>query len=84
MVYAQYPIICSIFLEIGSDSQFNWISEQYENIFTENVGKMKMILNRFKRNMKKRENIKNLKLKSHETFTGPLYAVQYSIVNGIG
>ena len=60
------------------------ITIKYENIFTDNVEKMKMILNRFKRNMEKRENIKNLKSKSHETFTGPLFPVQCSIVNGIG
>ena len=30
VVYAQYPIICSIFMEIGSDWQFKWISEQYD------------------------------------------------------
>ena len=59
------------------------ITINYENIFTDNIEKMKMILERFKQNMEKRENIQNLKLKSHET-SGPLFPVQCSIVNGIG
>ena len=59
------------------------ITINYENIFEDNVEKMKMILQRFKQNMEKRENIQNLKLKSHET-SGPLFSVQCSIVNGIG
>ena len=60
------------------------ITMKYENIFKENVEEMKIVLKRFKQNMKKREEIQNLKQKSHETFTGPLFPVQCSIVNGIG
>ena len=60
------------------------IITKYENIFKENVENMKIILKRFKQNMEKREEIQNLKQKSHETFTGPLFPVQCSIVNGIG
>ena len=60
------------------------ITTQYENIFKENVENMKIILKRFKQNMEKREKIQKLKQEFHETFTGPLFPVQCSIVNGIG
>ena len=60
------------------------ITTQYENIFKENVENMKIVLERFKHNMEKREKIQNQKQELYETFTGILFPVECSIVNGIG
>ena len=60
------------------------ITTKYENIFKENVENMKIVLKRLKQNMEKREKIQNQKQEFHETFTGPLFPVQCSIVIGIG
>ena len=48
----------------------------YENIYTDNVENLKMVFKRFRKNMEEREKNQTKKLKSHETFTGPLFSVQ--------
>ena len=52
------------------------VTMKYENIYTDNVENLKIVFKRFRKNMEEREKNQTKKLKSHETFTGPLFSVQ--------